>query len=74
MKRRIISTYADTPIKNIKTPIRKINYATGEDEISEDTINYTVEENDAVVEQLQIIKVLLIVIIALKVICLIIKK
>lgn len=76
MKRRIFTTYADEPIKNIKTPIRKINYATGEneDEANDIVIPNTNNENyDMTVQLLEQIKTLLIVIIALKILCLIAK-
>lgn len=75
MKRRIFTTYADSPIKNIKTPIRKINFATGEDEVETATQPTTVEAaTTASMDMLERIHTLLIVVIVIQLICLFIKK
>lgn len=75
MKRRIFTTYADSPIKNIKTPIRKINFATGEDEVETVTQTTTVEAaTTASMDMLERIHTLLIVVIVIQLICLFIKK
>lgn len=75
MKRRIFTTYADSPIKNIKTPIRKINFATGEDEAQTTTRTTTVEATTTPsMDMLQRIHTLLIVVIVIQLICLFIKK
>lgn len=75
MKRRIFTTYADSPIKNIKTPIRKINFATGEDEAETATLTTTVQASTTPsMDMLQRIHTLLIVVIVIQLICLFIKK
>ena len=75
MQRRIFTTYADSPIKNIKTPIRKINFATGEDEVQIATPSTIVQAtNPPSMDMLQRIHTLLIVVIVIQLICLFIKK
>lgn len=75
MKRRIFTTYADSPIKNIKTPIRRFN---GDPDEDNDVI--TTEYTDAEItasmsiELLQHIRTLLLLILVVKIICLCIKK
>lgn len=72
MKRRIFTTYGDEPIKNIKTPIRRFNGETEEDEVTNNTVIYANE--DVNTELLFQIRALLVVIIIIKIICLFIKK
>ena len=75
MKRRIFTTYADSPIKNIKTPIRKLNFATGEDEAQAAAPTTTVvADTTPSMDMLQRIHTLLIVVIVIQLICLFIKK
>lgn len=75
MKHRIFTTYADSPIKNIKTPIRRFN---GDPDEDNDVI--TTEYTDAEItasmsiELLQHIRTLLLLILVVKIICLCIKK
>ena len=75
MKHRIFTTYAQTPIKNIPTPIKRF---TGDSEEEEETLvpaTTLVPEDEALetaVELLNQIRVLLFVIIIIKVVCLII--
>lgn len=75
MKRRIFATYADEPIKNIKTPIRRFNSDPDEDN-NVITTEYTDAEITASmsIELLQHIRTLLLLILVVKIICLCIKK
>ena len=75
MKRRIFTTYADSPIKNIKTPIRRFNGDPDEDN-DVITTEYTNAEITASmnIELLQHIRTLLLLILVVKIICLCIKK
>lgn len=75
MKRRIFATYADEPIKNIKTPIRRFNSDPDEDN-DVITTEYTEAEITASmsIELLQHIRTLLLLILVVKIICLCIKK
>lgn len=75
MKRRIFATYADEPIKNIKTPIRRFNSDPDEDN-DVITTEYTDAEITASmsIELLQHIRTLLLLILVVKIICLCIKK
>jgi len=75
MKRRIFATYADEPIKNIKTPIRRFNGDPDEDN-DVITTQYTDAEITASmsIELLQHIRTLLLLILVVKIICLCVKK
>lgn len=74
MKHRIFTTYAQTPIKNIPTPIRRF---TGGPEENEDALvpatTFNAEDNTVgmVIELLDQIRMLLFILIVVKVICLI---
>lgn len=81
MKHRIFTTFGATPIKNIPTPIKQFNLATGEDENAEQealvpATTYDVQEDnmDAALIMLNQIRVLLLILVLLKVGCLIFKK
>lgn len=75
MKRhRIFTTYGDTPIKNVKTPIRRFSGEPEDEEnVQENTIAYA-EVNDPAVDLLAQIRTLLVILIIIKIICLCIKK
>lgn len=75
MKRhRIFTTYGDTPIKNVKTPIRRFSGEPEDEEnVQENTIAYA-EVNDPAVDLLSQIRTLLVILIIIKIICLCIKK
>lgn len=75
MKRhRIFTTYGDTPIKNVKTPIRRFSGEPEDEEnVQENTIAFA-EVNDPAVDLLAQIRTLLVILIIIKVICLCIKK
>ena len=75
MKRRAFTTYGSTPIKNIKTPIRNINFATGEDEdIAIANDNVSTAMTDATVMMLEKIHAVLVIILIVLIIKLFIKK
>lgn len=77
MKHKIFTTYGETPIKNIKTPIRRFN-GDGEDEdFMPNNLTYAsecTEAQAATIELLEHIRALLVVIIIVKIICLCFKK
>ena len=72
-KHRIFTTYGETPIKNIKTPIRRFSGDPEEETVTpQEEIVYTeISDNSAILGQ---IRTLLVVIIILKIICMCIKK
>ena len=75
MKRRALTTYGSPPIKNNKTPLRNINFATGEDEdvaIAND--NVSIAMTDATVMMLEKIHAVLMIILIVLIIKLFIKK
>lgn len=81
MKHRIFTTFGATPIKNIPTPIKRFDFATGEDEVAEQetlvpATTYDVENDnmDAALIMLNQIRVLLLILVLLKIGCLIFKK
>lgn len=72
MKHNIFTTYSVSPIKNVKTPIRKFNDETEEAQAPVD--NNTVAPADATIVILEQIRALLLVMIIIKVLCLCFKK
>lgn len=73
MKHNIFTTYSASPIKNVKTPIRRFNDETTE-ETQTPVENTTVAVADATLIVLEQIRTLLIVMIIIKVLCLCFKK
>ena len=72
MKRPIFTTYGDTPIKNVKTPINRFDGDPEDDEpmvLTSQEIT-TEEHMEAAVSLLNQIRVLLFVLVVLKLICL----
>ena len=72
MKHNIFTTYSASPIKNVKTPIRKFNDET--EEVQTPVDNNTVAPADATTVILEQIRALLLVMIIIKVLCLCFKK
>jgi hypothetical protein len=71
MKHNIFTTYSASPIKNVKTPIRKFNDETEE---AQAPVENTVATADATIVILEQIRALLLVMIIIKVLCLCFKK
>lgn len=71
MKHNIFTTYSASPIKNVKTPIRKFNDETEE---AQAPVENTVTTADATIVILEQIRALLLVMIIIKVLCLCFKK
>lgn len=71
MKHNIFTTYSASPIKNVKTPIRKFNDETEEVQAP---VENTVATADATIVILEQIRTLLLVMIIIKVLCLCFKK
>lgn len=71
MKRRAFTTYGTTPIKNIKTPIRNINFATGEDEditmLNENTSVATTDETFMMLERIYGILLIMVIVQVIKI-------
>lgn len=71
MKHNIFTTYSASPIKNVKTPIRKFNDETEEIQTA---VENTVATTPATIVVLEQIRTLLLVMIIIKVLCLCFKK
>ena len=72
MKHNIFTTYSTNPIKNVRTPIRRFNDETPEEE--QVTVDSRIENEDTTIVLLQQIRTLLLVMIVIKVLCLCFKK
>lgn len=73
MRHRIFTTYGDTPIKNVKTPIRRFDGDPDEEDKVIETVPVYTEADDATIQLLEQIRALLVVIIIIKIVCLCIK-
>lgn len=70
-KHQIFSTYADTPIKNVKTPIRRFNGDPEDEDIMQtEVIPVYADADAATIQLLEHIRALLLVILILKIVCL----
>ena len=70
-KHQIFSTYADTPIKNVKTPIRRFNGDPEDEDIMQaEVVPVYTDADAATVQLLEHIRALLLVILILKIVCL----
>ena len=70
-KHQMFSTYADTPIKNVKTPIRRFNGDPEDEDIMQaEVVPVYTDADAATVQLLEHIRALLLVILILKIVCL----
>lgn len=74
MKHNIFTTYSASPTKNIKTPIRRFNGESAEEEVVVNETTMEIAPLETQIMLLEHIRTLLVVMIIIIIICLIAKK